>query len=253
LLVAILLMRRVNAAILLGVLAITVLSFVSGLTPLPDAWVSLPPDIAPVFLRLDISGALTWGFFGVVLSIFVMGFVDTLGTLLGLAFKANLLDDRGNLPEIEKPMLCDAVATVAAALLGTTTSGAYIESAAGVAAGGRTGLTAVVTGFLFLTALFFAPLFAAIPPHAYGPALIIVGFLMMAPITRLRFDDLSETIPVFSVIVLMSFTYNVGVGMTAGFATYPLFKTLAGQIREVKPGMWVLAFISLLFFIFYPY
>ena len=253
LLMAVLMIWRVPASIMVSILAVSVVSALAGLTTLPASWVSLPPDIAPVLLKLDIAGALTWGFFAVVLTIFVMDFVDTLGTLIGLAVKAELLDEQGNLPEIEKPMLCDALATTAGALLGTTTAGAYIESATGIAAGGRTGVTAVVTALLFLAALFFAPLFAAVPPHAYGPALVMVGFLMITPITRLKFDDLSETVPVFTVIALMSFTYNIGVGMTAGFVTYPLFKMLAGQARAVRPGMWALALMSLLFFIFYPY
>jgi AGZA family xanthine/uracil permease-like MFS transporter len=138
-------------------------------------------------------------------------------------------------------------------MLGTTTTGAYIESATGIEAGGKSGLTAVVTAVLFLLALFLAPFFTVIPAFAYGPALIIVGVLMITPITRLRFDDLAEAIPVFCVVALMSFTYNIGIGMTAGFVSYPLFKVLSGRISEVKPGLWVLSALSLLFFIFYPY
>lgn len=253
LLMGLLLIRRVPGAILLGILAVAGAAFMLGAAPLPEAWVSLPPDITPVFFQLDIGGALTWGFFAVILTVFVMDFVDTLGTLIGLGVKANLLDERGNLPEIEKPMLCDALATVAGALLGTTTSGAYIESATGIEAGGRTGLTAVVTALLFLLALFFAPVFTAVPSYAYGPALIIVGLLMISPVSRLPFDDLSEIIPVFCTIVLMSFTFNIGIGMTAGFVVYPLTKLFAGQVRRIRPGMWVLSVLSLLFYVFYPY
>jgi AGZA family xanthine/uracil permease-like MFS transporter len=232
---------------------VTSFAFLLGVVPIPQEWISLPPDIGPVFLQLDIKGALTWGFVSVILTVFIMGLVDTLGTLIGLAFRANMLDEHGNLPEIEKPMLADAVSTIAASLLGTTTSGAYIESATGIEVGGRTGLTAVVTAFLFLSALFCAPLFSSIPPFAYGPALVIVGLLMIAPVTKLRFDDFSEVVPVFCIVVLMSFTYNVGIGMTAGFIVYPLFKVLTHRSSEVKPGMWVLSALSLLFFVFYPY
>jgi adenine/guanine/hypoxanthine permease len=253
LLIGILMIRRVRAAILLGILSVTVVAFASGLVPMPDQLVSLPPDISPIFMQIDFAGALSWGFFGVILTVFVMDFVDTIGTLIGLAIKANLLDERGNLPGIEKPMLCDALATVVASLLGTTTAGAYIESATGIEAGGRTGLTAVVTALLFLSALFFAPFLTAVPPCAYGPALIIVGLLMISPVTRLDFSDLTETIPVFCVIVLMSFTYNLGIGMTAGFVAYPLFKVLSGRWHEVKGGMWMLCVLSVLFFVFYPY
>lgn len=253
LLIGFLIMKRVNGAILIGIVAVTLLAFILDITPLPEKWIDLPPDLGPILLQLDIAGALSWGLFSVILTVFVMAFLDTLGTLIALAFRANLLDEQGNLPEIEKPMLTDAVATTVASLLGTTTTGAYIESATGIAAGGKTGLTAIVVALLFLLALFFAPFFSAIPAFAYGPSLIIVGVLMVTPITRLKFDDFSEIVPVFCIIVMMSFTYNIGIGMTAGFVVYPLFKVLSGRIREVKGGMWVLGVLSLLFFLFYPY
>jgi AGZA family xanthine/uracil permease-like MFS transporter len=253
LLMGLLMLKRISGAILLSIVGVSLAAFAVGVAPFPSSVVSLPPDISPIFLKLDIAGATTWGFFAVVLTVFVMDLVDTLGTLIGLAIKANLLDARGHLPEIEKPMLCDALTTVVGALLGTTTSGAYIESATGIAAGGRTGLTAVVTALMFLLALFFSPFVTAIPGVAYGPALIIVGLLMISPVVRLPFDDMAEIIPVFSVIVLMSFTYNIGIGMTAGFVLWPLFKVLTGHARAVKPGLWVLAVLSLLFFVFYPY
>jgi AGZA family xanthine/uracil permease-like MFS transporter len=182
-----------------------------------------------------------------------MAFLDTLGTLFALAYKADLVDSQGNLPEIEKPMMVDAISTSVAALLGTSTTGAYIESATGIAAGGKSGLTAVVVALLFLLALFVSPFVSAIPAFAYGPSLVIVGVLMFSPITRLQFDDFSETIPVFSVIAMMSFTFNIGIGMTAGFILHPLFKLLSGKSRQVKPGLWVLAGLSLLFFVFYAF
>ncbi len=248
-----LMMKRQPVALLASILVVSGVAFALGVAPVPEGLFSMPPGIGEIALQLDIAGAISWGVLGVVLTVFVMGFVDTLGTLIGLAYKAELVDENGNLPEIEKPMLVDAVSTTVGALLGTSTSGAYIESAAGIAAGGRSGLTAVVTALLFLLALFCAPLFSSIPSFAYGPALVMVGCLMVASVTRLRLSDLSETIPVFAVIVLMSFTYNVGIGMTAGFILYPLFMVLTGRARAVKPGMWVLAALSALFFVFYPY
>ena len=149
--------------------------------------------------------------------------------------------------------MADALATAFAALCGTTTAGAFVESAAGVSAGGRTGLTAVVVAALFALSLFFAPFVTAIPPAAYRPALIIVGVLMMAPIKQIDFDDYPELIPAFATIALMSFTYNIGVGITAGFVLYPVLKVAAGRYREIRPGLWVLAALSLLFLVFYPY
>lgn len=252
-LMAFLMMKRVKGAILIGIIAIAGVAFATRLAPTPDQWISLPPDISPVLLQLDIPAALSWGMFSVILTVFVMAFLDTLGTLLALAYKADLVDSQGNLPEIEKPMMVDAVSTSVAALLGTSTTGAYIESATGIAAGGKSGLTAVVVALLFLLALFFAPFFSSIPAFAYGPSLIIVGVLMFSPIARLKFDDFSETIPVFSMIVMMSFTYNIGMGMTAGFVLYPLFKLLSGKSHQIKPGLWVLAGLSLLFFAFYAF
>lgn len=253
LLIGFLMIKKVRGSILIGILSVTALSILFGIVSLPEKIISLPPDISPIFLKLNIGGAFSWGFFAVILTVFVMDFVDTMGTLLGLSLKANLLNEEGELPEIEKPMLCDALATVAASLLGTTTTGAYIESATGIEAGGRSGFTAVVTAFLFLATLFFAPLLSMIPSFAYGPALIIVGMLMISPVQKLKFDDISELLPVFSVITLMSFTYNIGIGMTAGFLVYTLMKTLTGKAKEIRTGMWALSILSLLFFIFYPY
>jgi AGZA family xanthine/uracil permease-like MFS transporter len=253
LLISFLMIKRINGAILLGILSVTFLAFTLKLETLPDTWISMPPSISPTFLKLDILGSLSWGFFAVILTVFVMDFVDTMGTLIGVSYRAGVLDEHGNLPEIEKPMLCDSLATVVGSLLGTTTTGTYIESATGIEAGGKSGLTSVVTAFLFLSALFLAPFFTAVPSYAYGPALIVVGMHMLSPITRIRFDDLTEVVPVFCVIILMSFTFNIGIGMTAGFVVYPLMKVLSGRGKEINSGMWVLAILSGLFFIFYPY
>ncbi|HSA94137.1 MAG TPA: NCS2 family permease [Terriglobales bacterium] len=253
LLMAVLMIRRAPGAILLGILGSTVVSYVAGVAAPPEKLLSMPPSLEPIFLKMDLVGALDLGFFAVVLTVFVMSFVDTMGTLIGVAARAGFLDAEGNLPQIERPMLVDALATTFAAAVGTTTAGAYIESATGVEAGGRTGFSAVVTAGLFALALFFSPFVAAIPPQAYGPALIIVGLLMLEPITRINFSDLTELIPAFAVVTLMSFTYNLGIGITAGFVLYPFAKLVAGRKSEVRSGMWVLGSLSLLFFIFYPY
>ena len=253
LLIGILMLKKVKGAILFGIILTTIIGFAFSITPLPEKFIDMPPDISPVFFELDIAGALTWGFFAVILTVFVMDFVDTMGTLIGLSYKAGLLDENGNLPEIEKPMLCDSLATVAASVLGTTTTGTYIESAAGIQAGGKSGLTAVVTALLFLFALFLASFVSVVPAYAYGSALIIVGLLMLQPITKLNFDDLSDVIPAFVTIVLMSFTYNLGIGMTAGFVVFPIVKIFAGKYSEVNYGMWALFILALLFYLFYPY
>ncbi len=251
--IALLSVRRVPGAILIGMLATTFLSFLLGASPAPERWVGLPPGLSPILLQVDLRAALSPGFFPVVLTVFVMAFVDTVGTLIGLSARANLLDREGNLPGIEKPMLADALATTVAPLLGTTTTGAFIESAAGIEEGGRTGFTALVAAALFLLSLFFAPLFTAVPPQAYGAVLVVIGSYMIAPVKRLDFEDPTELIPCFLTISLISFTYNIGVGMTAGIISYPLLKVLCGRWREVPGGLWVLALLSLSFYVYYPY
>ena len=188
-----------------------------------------------------------------VLTIFIMAFFDTMGTLIGLSARAGFLNAEGHLPQIERPMLVDALSTCVAPALGTTTSGAFVESATGIEAGGRTGFTVLVTGTCFLLTLFFAPVVAAIPAQAYGPALIIVGLFMLEPITRIDFDDFSESIPAFAVVTLMAFTFNIAIGICAGLVLYPICKIVAGKAQHLKPGLWALTALSLLFFVFYPY
>ncbi len=253
LLTAVMLIRKITGALLAG-MAITTMAFlVTGLVPLPSALFSMPPSIEPIFMKINLQGALTWGFAGVIISVLVMDFVDTMGTLFGLSSRANLLDKNDNLPEIEKPMLVDALSTIAASLFGTTTAGVYIESAAGIEQGGKTGFTAIVVAALFALALFFSPLLTIVPPFAYGPAMLVVGMFMMQSVTKMDFSDYSELLPAFLTIVLMIFTFNIGVGITAGFIVYVLLKLFTGKVTEVRTGMWILALLSLTFYLFYPY
>ncbi len=252
-LLAILIIRKVPGAILLGIVLTSIVAFVTKVAAAPRGFVSMPPSIKPILWQLDLRSALTWQAFPVVLTIFVMAFVDTMGTLIGLSARAGFLDADGQLPQIERPMLVDAITTTLAPVLGTSTSGAYVESATGIEAGGRTGLTALVTGSCFLLTLFFAPFVATIPPQAYGPALIIVGLFMLAPITRIDFGDYTESIPAFAVVSLMAFTFNIAIGICAGFVLYPICKLVSGKGHQLKPGLWALTTLSLLFFIFYPY
>ena len=254
-----LMVRRMPGAILVAILATTAVGWVTtavGLTPdlapLPEKVIGWHNPL-PLFCRFDFTTVLTVGFFPILLCVFLMDFLDTMGTLIGVSAKAGFLDEEGNLPEIEKPMLADAVASVVGAVVGTTTTGTYIESASGIEAGGRSGFAAVVTALCFVPFLFLGPVARAIPAYAYAPALIMVGILMMGAVTRINFDDMTELIPAFATVVLMSFTYNIGVGMTAGFVLYPVMKLITGRVREVPTGMWVLSALSLAFFVFYPY
>ena len=253
LLTAILHVRKVRGSLILGILAVTIASILLGVTPLPESVISLPPSITPILGQLDIRGVLTLKAFPVVLIVFVMAFLDTIGTLIGLSARAGFLDAKGNLPDIEKPLLVDALANIAAPILGTTTSGVYIESASGIEEGGRTGFTAIVVAFLFLLALFFTPLLTIVPAHAYGPVLILIGSFMLSAVTKLDFDDYTELVPAFLTITLVSFTYNIGVGITAGLLVYPVLKLATGRAKEVPAAVWFLAAVSLLFYVVYPY
>lgn len=253
LLLSVLVIRKTPGAILLGIVVTAVVAFVFKTAPAPAHFVSFPPSLRPIFWQIDLRGALSWGAFPVVLTVFIMAFVDTMGTLIGLSARAGFLDKDGKLPQIERPMIVDALTTTLAPILGTTTSGAFVESATGIEAGGRTGLTVLVVAACFAATLFFSPFVAAIPAQAFGPALILVGLFMLEPIAKINFADYTESIPAFAVVTLMCFSFNIGVGITAGFVLYPLGKLVTGKIREIKPGLWILTTLSLLFFIFYPY
>lgn len=252
-LISILIIRKIPGAILLGIVITAVIAFLTRTAQAPLHFVSMPPSVKPLLWQLDFQGALTWRAFPIVFTIFVMAFIDTMGTLIGLSARAGFLDAQGNLPQIERPMLVDAVSNCFSAAIGTTTSGAFVESATGIEAGGRTGLTAVVTAACFALTLFFAPFVAAIPAQAYAPALIVVGLFMLAPITRIDFADYTESIPAFAVVTLMCFSFNIAMGITAGFVLYPICKLAGGKIRQVKPALWVLTGLSVMFFVFYPY
>ncbi len=181
-----------------------------------------------------------------------MSFLDTLGTLVGVGAAGEMLDKDGNFPQIERPMTVDALTCMASGLLGTSTSGAYIESATGIREGARTGLAAVVTGLLFLVALFFIPLIEPLQhlKFAYGPALIAVGVLMVSSIRRIAFDDLTELLPAFVTVAVMVFTYNIGNGLTAGLVLYPLLKILAGRWQDLNGGNLVLGVACLVYYLF---
>lgn len=253
LLITVLTIRKIPGAIVMGILAVTFASMTMGITPLPTSVVSQPPSLAPIFGQLDLSAVLSVKALPIVLIVFVIAFVDTVGALIGLSARAGLLDEKGNLPNIERPMLADALANLIAPVLGTTTTGAYIESASGIEEGGRTGFTAIVVGVLFLAALFVTPVLTVVPPHAYGPVLVLIGAFMIKPIAKLDFNDFTELVPAFLTIALISFTYNIGVGITGGLIVYPLLKICTGRVREVPKPLWILSAVSLLFYIVYPY
>jgi AGZA family xanthine/uracil permease-like MFS transporter len=209
-------------------------------------------SLAPLLLKMDVAGVLRLAFLPALLTLVLMGFLDTLGTLVGLGSAAGLLDEKGRFPGIEKPMTVDALSCVFAGMVGTTTSGAYIESATGIREGARTGLAAVTTAALFLGALFLVPLVTPLQrlQYAYAPALVAVGLLMISSARGIDFDDMTELVPAFATIAMMVFTYNIANGLTAGLALYPFVKAAAGRIGEVRPGAWVLAALCLTYYVF---
>jgi AGZA family xanthine/uracil permease-like MFS transporter len=253
-----LMIRKVRGAILIGMGATAAAGYAIGLGPVPapSEWFAMPFTgtftLSPIALQLDISGVLTVSFLPVLLTLVLMSFLDTLGTLVGVGAAGNMLDKDGNFPQVEKPMLVDAVTCIFASLVGTSTSGAYIESATGIREGARTGLAAVVTAMLFLASLFLLPIVAPLQQsqYIYGPALVAVGMLMVGSVRRIDFDDLSEALPAFACIALMVFTYNIANGLTAGLVLYPLAKIVAGRARDLNWGHVTLALLCLTYFLF---
>ena len=247
---------RLRGAILLGIVVTAGVGITLGFGQLPDGVVDVPwaerYDLGKIAFKLDIAGVLTWPFFPILLTLFLMSFLDTLGTLVAVGEAAQLLDDKGNLPQMERPMLVDSLSCMFSAVVGTSTSGVFVESAAGVREGARTGLAAVATGLLFATALFFLPLAKPLQAltFAYGPALVAVGLLMIGSVARIDFEDLTEAAPAVATIVMMLFTYNIANGLTAGLVLYPVFKVLAGRWRELNVGSLVLGAMCLFYFVY---
>ncbi len=248
----VLLYRRVPGAILLGIALGTALSFIPFFRTRGEVLQLLQPSLAPTFFQLNIAGALRWSFISLIFTLLFVDFFDTAGTVIGLSIKAKFIDERGRIPRIGRVLFADSLGPILGALTGTSTVTSYIESAAGIEEGGRTGLTAVVTGALFLIAMAASPLVGLIPTVAVAPALIIVGIMMMEAVAKIDFTDYSEAVPAFITIAGMPFTYSISNGIALGFISYVLIKALSGKARAVSPIMYVLAVFFLLFFITSP-
>src|SRR5438132_1623466 len=245
--IMVLMHRRIRGAILIGIVATAIVGLLFGMGDAPRAIVAMPPSLAPIALHLDIMGVLRISFLPILITLFLMSFLDTLGTLVGVGAAGGMLDEKGNFPNIERPMTVDAVSCMISGLLGTSTSGAFIESAAGIRDGARTGLAAVTTGLLFALSLFFIPLLEPLQQlrYAYGPALMAVGLLMLGAIQKVDFADLTEAVPALATIAMMLFSYNIANGLTTGLVLYPVFKVLAGRWRELSGGAVALALLCL--------
>ena len=241
--------RQVTGAVMIGILLVTVLSIVLGLSKL-DGVVSMPPSLMPTLMQLDIAGALDIGLISVIFAFLFVDLFDTSGTLVGVAQKADLLDKDGKMPRVGRALLADSTATMAGAALGTSTTTSYIESAAGISAGGRTGLTALTVAALFLLSLFFAPLAGAVPAFATAPALLFVAVLMTSSLARIDWDDLSVAAPVVVAALAMPLTFSIANGIAFGFIAWVVIKALAGRFKELNPALVVLAAIFIAKFAF---
>lgn len=247
--------RRIKGALLIGILVTALLGWILGVAPWPQGIVGFPAF--PVHIAgqafVGLGNVLEGNFWNLLAVIFVFLFVDTfdtVGTLTGVGVKAGFVNEKGELPRAEKAFMADAVGTTAGAVLGTSTVATYIESAAGVSEGGRSGFTAIVTAILFALAIFFTPLLSAIPPFATASVLLIVGVLMAGSITEINWDDPAESIPSFLTIIFIPLSFSIAEGLAVGFISYPLLKTFQGKAHETDPTVWILAAIFLLRFVF---
>lgn len=247
--IAILYARNVKGALLIGIIIATIIGIPLGVTTLPEGFkiFSLPPSLKDVaFKFVPFSEIMTKDFWIIVVTFLFVDIFDTVGTLAGVASKSGMLDKEGKLPRVSKALTADAVGTIFGACMGTSTVTTFVESSAGVAAGGRTGLTSVTTGIMFILALFIAPLFAIIPAAATAPVLVVVGVFMMSAVMEINWHDLTEAVPAFLTIAMMPFAYSIAEGIVFGIVSYTLIKTFTGKAKDVSALMWVLSVLFVL-------
>ena len=251
LLIAVLASRNITGAILIGVLAVTCLGLIFNNIQF-QGLVSYPPSIAPIFLKLDILGALDVAMVSVIISFLFVNLFDTAGTLLGVANRAKLTDETGTIKNFDKALKADSGSSVAGSFFGCSPVTSYVESSAGVEAGGRTGLTAIFVGALFLVAIFFSPLAAIVPPYATAGALIYVAILMLSGMEKLDWSDFTELLPALIMIIMIPLTFSIANGIALGFISYVVMKIFTGNIKNISSGAWFLALIFMAKFIFLP-
>ena len=241
--------KNVPGAILLGIIITMIIGIPMGVTQFQGVF-SHPESIKPIFMQFQFDKIWSLDMLSVVFTFLFIDMFDTVGTLIGVCTKANMVDEKGNIKRLKHAFMADSIATTAGAMLGTSTTTTYVESAAGVAQGGRSGLTALVVAGCFAIALFFSPLFLSIPSAATAPALVLVGLMMMEPVTKIKFDDFSESIPAFICIIVMPLTYSISNGILIGMITYVLMNMICGNFKKITPVMYILAVIFILNYIF---
>lgn len=248
-LTAVLLSLKVKGALLIGIFAATIAGLPFGVTKMPGGHlVDIPPSLSPIFMKFEFSQIFSLDMLIVLFTFLFVDMFDTVGTLVGVSSKAGMLDKDGKVPRVKQALFADSIGTFFGAIFGTSTVTTYVESASGVAEGGKTGLTALSTAALFLIALFFAPLFTMVPAAATAPALILVGFFMMSPILKIDFDNYTESIPAFVTIIVMPLTYSIAEGIVFGMLSYVLLKILTGKVKDISIVMIVLAALFVLKF-----
>lgn len=241
--------KKVPGAILIGILVTMLIGIPMGVTEFRGV-LSHPESVKPIFFQFQFDKIFTLDMLAIVFTFLFIDMFDTVGTLVGVCTKANMVDEKGNISRLKQAFMADAVATTAGACLGTSTTTTYVESAAGVAQGGRSGLTALVIAGCFAVALFFSPLFLSIPSAATAPALILVGLMMMESITKIKFDDFSESLPAFVCIITMPLTYSISNGILLGMITYVLMNMVCRNFKKITPVMYILTVLFILKFIF---
>ena len=249
LITSVLIAKNVKGALFIGMIVTAIIGIPMGITPMPSKIISMPPSIAPTFFKFDFHNIFSLDMVIALFTLLFMDMFDTIGTLVGVATKAKMLDKDGKVPNIKKALFSDAVGTTLGAFLGTSTVSTFVESASGVAEGGRTGLTAVSTAFMFFLALFFAPLFAIITPAVTASALVLVGLFMIEPIKEIDLHDFTEAIPAFLTIIMMPFAYSISDGIVFGVISYIILKLFTGKRKEISLTTVILGLVFLLKFL----
>lgn len=245
--IAVLLVKRVHGAILIGIIISTIFAGFLGLIQLPQgSWITLPPSIEPILFKFEWSNIFTFDMLIVVFTFLMVNIFDAMGTLIGVISKIGKSEKDGSFPQLQKALFADAIGTFVGAILGTSPNTSYVESASGVAAGGRTGLTSVSTTLMFVLALFFAPIFLMVPAAATAPALIIIGLFMMSSVADIDFNEISEGFPAFVTIIFMPFTYSIANGIIFGMLAFTIVKLLSGKVKDVSLTMYVLTLFFLI-------
>jgi len=239
--------RKVTGSLLVGIVTATLVSLLFRRIGLPEGYLSSNLDISPIAFKLNILGALKWGFLGSIFTFMFIDMFDSVGTLVACCHKAQMADEQGRIQGLDRLLSIDAVATMVGAVAGTSPTTAYAESAAGIEQGGRTGLASIVTGLLFLLALVFVPVVEIVPKYATAPALVMVGLFMAREVKRIDFANLEEAFPAFIVMVMIALSYSISTGLAFGFVSFTLIKSILGKARDVKPAMWIIAILSILF------